>query len=237
MPTRLTYFQASPHFADHAATPLKNHRFGQSVCSLRVEEKDLLKKFEMRHLSFVIAGALVVMASCAVPEIDSQQESYGKLDAATDSLSSSSLPCGVAVDPNTIVQPAMTQTIYVPIYSQVYERAESFIVDLTVTLSIRNTDLEQHITLSAVCKYNTTGQLVEQYLKGPVVLGPLASRHYIVEQKDTRGGVGASFIVKWRSDTQVNQPVVEAVMISQKSQRGLSFLTHGHIIEQKDFEH
>ena len=47
------------------------------------------------------------------------------------------------------------------------------------------------------------------------LLASLASTYFVVEGRDTRGGVGANFIVKWRSDERVNQPVVEAVMLTR----------------------
>ncbi len=194
-----------------------------------------MKKNSQRrqYLSLMIAGALVVLASCTSPETESRQEPDGRPQAAMDSLSGTSSQCGVEVVPNESAWPVMRQTVYVPIYSQVYERTERWMVNLTVTLSIRNTDLRHPVTITAVCRYNTAGQLVERYLEEPVLLASLASTHFVVEGRDTRGGVGASFIVKWRSDKRVNQPVVEAVMISRVSQQGLSFVTHGHIIEQE----
>ncbi len=194
-----------------------------------------MKKNSQRrqYLSLMIAGALVVLASCTSPETESRQEPDGRPQAAMDSLSGTSSECGVEVVPNESAWPVMRQTVYVPIYSQVYERTERWIVNLTVTLSIRNTDLRHPVTITAVCRYNTAGQLVERYLEEPVRLASLASTHFVVEERDTRGGVGASFIVKWRSDKRVNQPVVEAVMISRVSQQGLSFVTHGRIIEQE----
>lgn len=194
-----------------------------------------MKKNSQRrqYLSLMIAGALVVLASCTSPETESRQEPDGRPLAAMDSLSGTSSQCGVEVVPNESAWPVMRQTVYVPIYSQVYERTERWIVNLTVTLSIRNTDLRHPVIITAVCRYNTAGQLVERYLEEPVRLASLASTHFVVEERDTRGGVGASFIVKWRSDKRVNQPVVEAVMISRVSQQGLSFVTHGRIIEQE----
>ena len=199
-----------------------------------------MKKNNLRrlYLSLMLAGVLGVLVSCTLPETESGQSSSGILSlAVVDSLSGTGSECGTEVASNESAWPVMRQTLYVPIYSQIYERTERNMVDLTVTLSIRNTDLRHPITLTAVCKYNTAGQLVERYLEEPVRLASLASTHFVVKERDTRVSVGASFIVKWRSDEQVNQPVVEAVMITRISQQGLSFVTHGRIIEQEVNEH
>ena len=194
-----------------------------------------MKKNSLRrqYLSLMTAGVLVVLASCTSPETESRQEPDGRPQAATDSLSGTCSEFGVEVVPDESAWSVMRQTVYVPIYSQIYERTERKMINLTVTLSIRNTDLRDPITITAVCKYNTEGQLVETYLEEPVRLASLASTHFVVEGSDTRGGVGASFIVKWRSAERVNQPIVEAVMITRISQQGLSFVTRGHIIEQE----
>ncbi len=182
----------------------------------------------------MLAGALGVLVSCSVPEPECRWDSGGIPSlAVVDSLSGTGSECGPEVTSDESARPAMRQTLYVPIYSQIYEKAERWTVNLTVTLSIRNTDLGHPLTITAVCKYNTAGQLVERYLEEPLLLASLASTHFVVEGKDTRGGVGASFIVKWRSDERVNQPIVEAVMITRISQQGLSFVTHGRIIEQE----
>ena len=185
-------------------------------------------------LGLLLAGALGVLVSCTVPEAESGWDPDGIPSlTVVDSLSGAGSEWGPEVASDERARPAMRQTLYVPIYSQIYEKTERWTVNLTVTLSIRNTDLGHPITVTAVCKYNTAGQLVETYLEEPVLLTSLASTHFVVKGTDTRGGVGASFIVKWRSDERVNQPIVEAVMITRISQQGLSFVTHGRIIEQE----
>ena len=50
------------------------------------------------------------------------------------------------------------QTIYVPVYSHIYSRDELRTFDLTVTLSMRNTDREQPIVLTSVSYYDTSGR-------------------------------------------------------------------------------
>ena len=195
-----------------------------------------MKKNNLRrlYLSLMLAGALSVLVSCSLPETESRWDPDGSPSlVVVDSLVGIGPACGTEVASMESARPVMRQTLYVPAYSQIYEHTEHKMVNLTVTLSIRNTDLRHPITITAVCKYNTAGQLVEGYLGEPLQLASLASEHFVVEERDTRGGVGASFIVKWRSDELVNQPIVEAVMITRISQQGLSFVTHGRVIEQE----
>jgi len=47
-----------------------------------------------------------------------------------------------------------------------------------------------------------------------------------------KGGSGANFIVEWVSDTKVNQPVIEAVMVGIDGQSGISFVRPGFVIQK-----
>lgn len=116
---------------------------------------------------------------------------------------------------------------YVPVYSHIYFRDQRRTIDLAVTLSVRNTDPERAITVSGVRYYDTAGRLLHSYLQGPVRLGPMASAEYVVAERDAPGGTGANFLVEWRADQRVTDPIVEAVMISTEANLGISFTSVG----------
>ena len=124
------------------------------------------------------------------------------------------------------------QTLYVPVYSHVFfgDRARTYL--LTINLNIRNTDLNQPITVLSVDYHDTEGRLIKKFLQEPVKLPALASTWYVVKESDTSGGSGAKFIVRWKSETPVTQPIIEGVMISTKSQQGISFSFRGEVIEE-----
>lgn len=122
------------------------------------------------------------------------------------------------------------QTLYVPAYSHIYSGNREQPYLLTVTLSIRNTNLTYPITVTRVDYYETQGRLLKKYLDKDVVLKPLESTRFIVPQKDKEGGSGANFIVDWISKTPVNEPIVESVMIGTQSQQGISFTSRGKVI-------
>lgn len=122
------------------------------------------------------------------------------------------------------------QTVYVPAYSHIYSGNREQAMLLTVTLSIRNVDLNNAITLNKVEYYETQGKLLRQYLDKPVTLKPLESTRYIVPQKDEAGGSGANFIVVWEAKKEVNPPIVESVMIGTQNQQGISFTSRGKVI-------
>ena len=130
-----------------------------------------------------------------------------------------------------IPRPAIGQIIYVPVYSHIYYQDQQRVIDLAVTLSIRNTDGKQAIRIDAVLYYDSDGNLVRSYLEEPLPLGAMASTAFVVDEDDRTGGVGANFIVAWSSDAQPTPPVVEAVMISAASAQGISFVSVGRVLE------
>jgi Protein of unknown function (DUF3124) len=123
------------------------------------------------------------------------------------------------------------QTIYVPVYSHIYHDDGKKTFNLAATLSIRNTDLENPIVITFVRYYDTNGQLVRQYLKQPIQLNALASTDFVIDTTDNSGGAGAKFIVEWVAQTQVSEPIIEAVMIGSGYHQGISFISPGKVIK------
>jgi hypothetical protein len=124
------------------------------------------------------------------------------------------------------------QTVYVPIYSHIYSGLKGRPFNLAATLSIRNTDPKHPISLISVKFYDSEGKLVKEYLDNPFELKAMASTRYILTEADTAGGSGANFLVKWKSNTKVNPPLIEGVMIGTRSGQGISFVSRGQVIEE-----
>ena len=123
------------------------------------------------------------------------------------------------------------QTVYVPVYSHIYSGDREHPFYLAVTLSIRNTDPKQAISISTVDYHDSEGKLLRHYLESPINLPPFSSTRYVIKESDKTGGSGASFIVKWKSDLKVNAPVIESIMIGTKTQQGISFTSRGRVIQ------
>jgi hypothetical protein len=124
------------------------------------------------------------------------------------------------------------QTVYVPVYSNVFTGPRKLPFQLAATLSIRNTDLSASFRVSAIDYYDTNGRLVRRFLEKPFTLGPLASTFVHIEEKDMSGGFGANFIVRWSADRVINAPVIECVMIGATSGQGISFVSPGQEIRE-----
>jgi hypothetical protein len=126
------------------------------------------------------------------------------------------------------------QTVYVPIYSHIYSGLKGNPFILAATLSIRNTDPGHPITLVSVKFYDSDGKLVKEYLEKSAELKAMASTRYILTESDTGGGSGANFLVKWKSQTRVNPPLIEAVMIGTRSGQGISFVSRGQVLKDEN---
>ncbi len=126
------------------------------------------------------------------------------------------------------------QTIYVPAYSHIYGGNREIPILLTVTLSIRNVEIDNTIEVTEVNYHETKGALLKSLLEKPVLLEPQESKRFVIPEKDKAGGSGANFIVKWKSEKAVNPPIVETVMIGVQSQQGISFTSRGQAIKESD---
>lgn len=122
------------------------------------------------------------------------------------------------------------QLLYVPVYSHIYTGDRERPFNLAVTLSIRNTDPRHGLQLVSVDYYDTQGVLLRHFLEKPVFLGPLGSTRYVIAEKDTGGGSGANFLVRWDSPTPINIPVVESIMIGTQSGQGISFRSPARVV-------
>lgn len=123
------------------------------------------------------------------------------------------------------------QTLYVPVYSNIFSAPKKIPYNLAAILSIRNTDMSNPINIVAADYYNTKGKLVKKYCLQPITLAPLESTDFFIPEEDTTGGPGANFIVKWHSPKEVNAPIIESVMFGMKSGQGISFVSPGQEIK------
>jgi hypothetical protein len=123
--------------------------------------------------------------------------------------------------------PKVRQTVYVPVYSSVYWGFDERTTEIAATLSIRNISPRHKIVIHSAKYYDSEGKEIRNYVTTASELGPLATADFVVQQRDTAGGSGANFLVDWSSAEDVDEPVIEAVMIGQHGNAGISFKTEG----------
>ncbi|MCU0734476.1 MAG: DUF3124 domain-containing protein [Methylotetracoccus sp.] len=127
---------------------------------------------------------------------------------------------------------ARGQLLFVPVYSELAYGDRKHTLNLSATLTIRNTDRKNPLSLTRVDYYSSQGMLLRSYLKKPQSISPMASVEYIISGADRTGGTAASFLVEWESASPMSVPVVEAVMISAASMYGVSFQSVAQVLEE-----
>ena len=163
-------------------------------------------------LSLAALLATIVFSSCNEKKVDSmiqyptEQYEYASLDTAKAKFNA---------------------TVYVPIYSHSYMVNGKRPTDFAATLSIRSTDFKDSVFVSNIDYYNSKGELIKKYINKVLLLKPMHSSEFIVEETDRTGGAGAYFIVNWSSKNKVSEPLVQAIMLSTINSLGFSFKTDG----------
>jgi hypothetical protein len=126
------------------------------------------------------------------------------------------------------------QTVYVPVWPNVFFGPRVSELPLAATLQVHNVDPERTIELLAVDYYDFNGKKIRSLLdkEAPLKLTPLAARSYHLTEEQAKGDVGANFLVKWRAAEPVNVPIIEAVMIGVAHGQGISFISMGEPISE-----
>ena len=122
-------------------------------------------------------------------------------------------------------------TLYVPVYSSVSMSQGKARADFSVTLSVHNASETRPLVLRRIAYFDTTGKLVESYLKTPVALKPFSTVEVFVPTTDIRGGTGANFVVDWAATGEIAEPVIEALMVGSLGAGHYAFTTQGRSLK------
>ncbi len=120
---------------------------------------------------------------------------------------------------------------YLSVYSRIYSQSEHKTHDLTVTVSMRNTNLSDTIYIEKAEYFDTKGKLIRSYFNKPIFLSPMETVEIVIDEADQEGGTGANFHFDWKIHQKASEPFFEGVMISTSGQQGLSFTTQGRRIK------
>ncbi|MBF0212400.1 MAG: DUF3124 domain-containing protein [Magnetococcales bacterium] len=126
-----------------------------------------------------------------------------------------------------------------PVYSSVMhgninDKGQPEEILLSSMLSVRNTDPSNHLIVTSVKYYDTHGRILREHIAEPKVLRPMGSMEFFVEYKEREGGTGANFVVTWKADRPVNQPILETVQIYHWGTQAQSFVSRGQVIQIHD---
>jgi Protein of unknown function (DUF3124) len=119
---------------------------------------------------------------------------------------------------------------YVPVYSSVSMAQGKLRADFAVTLSVHNASETRPLVLKRIAYFDTSGKMVESYLKAPIALKPFSTIEVFIATSDVRGGTGANFVVDWAAAGEIAEPVVEALMVGGVGAGHYAFITQGRPI-------
>ena len=123
------------------------------------------------------------------------------------------------------------QVLYVSAYSEI-PYGEGRQLRLATTLTIRNVDRQNTITVRTADYYDAHGKLIQGYVDGLVELKPLGTMSIVIAESDRRAGVCASFIVEWASSSPSIPPIVETIMVGTAGSQGVSFTGDSRVLEE-----
>ena len=84
--------------------------------------------------------------------------------------------------------------------------------------------------LKRIAYFDTSGKMVEGYLKSPIALKPFATVEVFIAASDVRGGTGANFVVDWAATGEIAEPAVEALMVGSVGPGHYAFISQGRPI-------
>lgn len=174
-------------------------------------------------LILMIAAVLPIFFGC-------QQQSAERKPGNTEKEIDDKFLYTYLIEKDTLVH--YGELIYVPVYSEIYYGDAGKTIELAVTLSIHNTDLNHSIVVKGVNYHNKKGNLINKLVKLPITLAPLETTNFMIDETDKSGGTGANFIVEWNTDQEVSSPIIEAIMVTTQMSQGISFTTTGKITKK-----
>jgi len=126
---------------------------------------------------------------------------------------------------------AVSGTFYVPVYSSVSMSQGKARADFSVTLSVHNASETRPLVLKRIAYFDTSGKMVENYLKAPVALKPFSTIEVFIPATDVRGGTGANFVVDWAATGEIAEPAVEALMVGGIGAGHYAFISQGRPVK------
>lgn len=124
------------------------------------------------------------------------------------------------------------ETIYVPVFSDIYHLDGTKRFLLTITVSVRNISLKDSAYILNAVYNDSYGKQLRSFVAKTVLLKPLESIEYVIEDAEDKGGAGASFILEWGGSKYSNQMLIQSIMIGTTGQQGISFTAKGEVISR-----
>jgi hypothetical protein len=139
----------------------------------------------------------------------------------------------VCVGAAEAVERCRGQRLFLPVYSEVAYGDRRAVLNLAVTLMLRNLDANQPITIKKVDYIGSSGNIVRPVVSEERGLKPMAAETYVIRESDRAGGASSGFLVEWESSEPVLPPLVEGVMVNGAYNQGMAFVTTARVLAEK----
>lgn len=169
---------------------------------------------------------LVILSICVLFIACSENKAPQSIPKTDRSFQADSL----TIKDSDSVKKVRGQVLYVPIYSNIPCRSDR-LYDLSAFIAIHNTDVHNSMRVTKVLYFNNDGKLVSDFLKSEISLGPMGATNFHIPKQD-KSGTGANFLVEWKSDVPISEPLIESVMMDCETHKGMSFLSKGKVIRE-----
>lgn len=140
---------------------------------------------------------------------------------------------GIFISAAEAVERCRGQRLFLPVYSEVVYGDRRAVLNLAVTLMLRNLDDHQSMTLKKVDYIGANGNVVRAFLAEAHGLKPMAAETFVIRESDRTGGASAGFVVEWESAEPILPPLVEGVMVNGAYNQGMAFVTGARVLSEK----
>ena len=132
------------------------------------------------------------------------------------------------IDNSALPDVEIKESVYVPAYSDLYYESQEKKTFFTVILSLRNISFTDTLYFTNIDYYSSHGKLLRQYIDQVLVLKPMESMEYIVEEAEKEGGTGANFVVSYSAKASLkNHPFIESIMMGNLDNYRFAFTSPG----------
>lgn len=132
------------------------------------------------------------------------------------------------IEKSSMAEMEINESVYVPAYSDLYYESQEKKTFFTVILSLRNISFTDTLYFTNIDYYSSHGKLLRKYIEHVLVLRPMESMEYIVEEAEKEGGTGANFVVSYSANSTLkNHPFIETIMMGNLDNYRFAFTSPG----------
>ena len=138
------------------------------------------------------------------------------------------------------------QTVLLPVYSayvakefskeQLFSKEKvnkKLAHNMVTNIVIHNNDFENSITLNTIDYYDSAGVVISKVLSKPMMIEPMTASSFVINGSEYDSW-GAKLVITWKSDTLVNEPIIEGLTMGTRGSHSLSFSAQGRPLSTRD---